>query len=498
MAVKALSMHQITKDFPGVRALEGVDFTVSAGEIHGVVGANGAGKSTLVRILSGLLPDYKGSVKIEGQSVRLSSTRIAIDCGIAVLQQEPDLAWNLSVCENILLGKRREITRRFGLLDRKAMYRECARLLDECQADLSPTWIVGTLGRGQLQLVQIVKVLVSRPKILVLDEPTTALTGEEREKLFALLRAYATQGTAVVFISHDIEDVFRVSQRISVLRDGRKVTEVATNDSTPSLVLREMFGTHLSWDARPRNEHGPEALVLDGVRTTHVLHISLAVHEGEVLGLAGRPESVVEVLRAVFGAIPRRGGRVHVRGREASISNPRDAIRAGIGLLPEDRARDGLFVRLSVLTNITMMVLRRFAKCGILRWHRPRELASRKVSELGIRTPGLHTQVGALSGGNQQKTLFARWLCAGPSVFLLEEPTAGMDVGAKQEILRITRDLRGRGAALLMASSDVDELLRLCDRIVVLGKNGTTQLIEVDEKARSLLVGALAGQQEAP
>jgi ribose transport system ATP-binding protein len=489
-------MQQISKDFPGVKALNRVDLAVAAGEVHGVVGANGAGKSTLVKILSGIYPDYKGSVSVEGRTERLSSPRIAQGCGIAVVQQEPDLAWNLSVSENIFLGKPKRTMSKLEVLDRKRMDRECTRLLVEYGAELLSGQIVGTLGRGEIQIVQIVKVLASRPKILVLDEPTTALTNEEREIFFRRLREFAEQGTSIVFISHDIEDVFQACQRISVLRDGSKIAEVATRDAEPSFVLQEMFGTTPSQDVSQVKKHGPAALTLNGVSTPNFKAISLTVHEGEVLGLAGKAGAGSEVLRAVYGAIPWKAGSVQIRGRKTSIASPQLAIRAGIGLVPEDRVRDGLFLDLSLTANITLVVLRKFARYGFLLWQRPRELAVQKMDQLKIRAPGADTKVAVLSGGNRQKTMFARWLCAGPEVFLLEEPTAGMDVGAKQEILRIVRDLGNRGAAVLMASSDVDELLHLCDRVVVLEQDGNTQLIEVGERARPQLIAALTGLKE--
>ena len=467
---------------------------IPAGEIHGIVGANGARKSTLVKILCGLFPDYQGAVEVSGQVVRLSSPRIALDAGIGVVQQEPQLAWNLTVYENIFLGNSRRTNRVSGwVVDRKAMRRKCQLLLDDYGADISGDRPTGQLGRGHVQLVQIIKVLGSSPRILVLDEPATTLGEKERHALFARLRSMAIKGSAIILISHDIDDVFQICDRISVLRDGRKVAEMNTAQTTPHSVLQEMFGTVQPKVAGQRNEPGRPALRLDRLSTTQVTEVSLTLHQGEVLGLAGRAGVVSSVLRAAYGAGPRTAGKVYVDEHETSISSPRDAIRAGIGLLPEDRVRDGLFVQLSLLVNITLMVLRGMAPYGLLRWRLPRQLASSKVSELSIRTPALDSKVKVLSGGNQQKTLFARWLCVGPNIFLLEEPTAGMDVNAKLEILRITRDLKSRGAAILVASSDADELLLLCDRIIVLGKAGNSRVIAVDGEARPMLIGAMTG-----
>jgi ribose transport system ATP-binding protein len=491
-----LSMHGICKDFPGVRALDAVDLDVSAGEVHGVVGANGAGKSTLVKILSGLYQDYRGSVRVEGREAKLSSPILALKCCISVLQQEPELAWNLSVSENIFLADPRRSIRRFGLLDRDAMTRECARLLEQYGAGLAAERLVSTLNRGQIQILQIVKVLSHRPKVLVLDEPTTALTSEERDRLFLHIRDLAQEGTAIVFISHDIEDVFAVCQRVTVLRDGRKAAEAATDNATPRMVLQEMFGSTLSYELGDRNKYGPPALRLEGVRTANGPQVSLTVHKGEVLGIAGQAKTVKDVLRTVYGMVPRKAGVVRVHDVQTSISTPQDAIRAGIGFLPEDRVRDGLFVDLSLRINITLLVLRQFTRYGILLWKRPRELAARSISDLRIRATGPDAKVAVLSGGNRQKTLFARWLCAGPDILLLEEPTAGMDVGAKHEILKIIRKLGDQGTAILMASNDIDELLHLCDRIVVLGKREEAYLFEVDEGVRPLIVAAMAGLQE--
>ena len=491
VAAEALSLHQITKDYPGVRALDGVNLPIFAGEIHGIVGANGAGKSTLVKILSGLVTDYEGSLRIENRSIRISSPRIALKYGISVLQQEPELAWNLTVCENILLGAREIMSTRIGLLDRQHMRTECTRLLKEFRTNLPMDMRAGQLSRGQLQVVQIIKTLAMKPKVLVLDEPTVGLTDQERESLFDQLRARAAEGTSVIFISHNIEEVFQICRRITVLRDGRKALDADTAETAPNSVLREMFGA-VPFIAPDRgSEPGPPAIDLNSVNTQHFSNVSVTVHKGEVVGLAGRTVPVAEVLRAVFGAAPRLSGLVRVHGHEFSPKSPRDAIRAGIGLLPEDRGRDGLFLSLSVLTNISIIVIPQFTRYGWLRWRCIRDIACQKLSELSITAPGLLSSVRLLSGGNQQKTLFARWLCANPQILLLEEPTAGMDVAAKNEIVRITLNLRRQGVA------DIDELLRLCDRVIVLRENGSAQCIKVDSEARPLLIAAMTGLCEA-
>lgn len=492
MEAKTLAMHQISKDFPSVRALDHVDFQVSSGEIHGVVGANGAGKSTLVKILSGQFRKYSGSIEIDGRAVRVGSPRTAQAWGISVLQQEPDLAWNLSVCQNIMLAGARSPSQRFGLLNRKAMREECVRLLTEQGVDISPDRLAGTLDRRELQLVQIARVLASHSKVLVLDEPTTALTEQDRENLLVRIRASAHQGVALILISHRIEDVFEVCQRISVLRDGRKVLDADIRDTAHASILREMFGEAAPVKRTRRTEFGPNALELRRVGTARVPQISLTVREGEIVGLTGRPGAAVELLRATYGAATRKCGRVIVGVQEPSISNPRDAIRAGVGLLPEDRARDGLFPSMSVLANIAVLVLRNFVRYGRLQWARTRELVDRQVQELGIRVRTVDQTVGVLSGGNQQKSLFARWLCANPRVFLLEAPTSGMDIRAKQDILRITQDLTDHGAAVLMASNDVDELIHLCDRIIVLRGDRESLSIEVDDNTPLPLIAMMA------
>ena len=488
MEAKILSMRKISKDFPSVRALDRVDIEVSSGEIHGVVGANGAGKSTLVKILSGLFRNYDGSIYIDGHPVSVRSPRTAQAFGISVLQQEPDLAWNRSVCENIMLGTNGARTRRFGFLDRKAMRKECLGLLAVQGVDISPDQIAGTLDRRELQLVQISRVLASRPKVLVLDEPTTALTEHDRANLFVRINATARQGAAVIFISHRIEDVFQVCHRISVLRDGRSVLDVAARNTVPAILLQEMFGEVAPIKRKRRTEFGPNALELDGVSTAGGSPVSLAVREGEIVGLTGKPGSAVELLRAIYGATTRKCGRVFIAGQEPLITNPREAIRAGVGLLPEDRVRDGLFLSMSILTNIAVLVLRKFARYGRLDWPRIRELAARQVQDLGIRLRNIDQRVAVLSGGNQQKSLFARWLCASPRIFLLEGPTSGMDVRAKQDILRITNELTHRGAAVLMASNDVDEIIHLCDRVIILRADGENPSIEVTDDIRPSLI----------
>ena len=487
-------MREIAKDYPAVHALKRVDIQVSKGEIVGLVGANGAGKSTLVKILGGQLKNYGGTIAINDVPVKLSSPIVSQECGIAVLPQEAQFAWNLSTRENLLLygGQRPNFwapLRGRGNWNRKPFGAVPIRYSFE----LSPDAKVGSLTRRQLQLLQIARLALCDSVLLVLDEPTTTLTQLESQELFAFVRERASQGCGVIVISHNIDDVFALCDRIIVLRDGSKVADVLRKETTRDAVLSEMFGPAPAREiAEPFSPEGPCVLEVGMFRTQSVPNLSFALRQGEALGLTSRNSDATDVVRMLYGLNADPAANVRVFGQHREIASPPDAQQFGFGYIPEDRMRDGLFPTLSILVNITFLVLGRYLRRGALRWEALRKAARDIVTRLRITLPSLDATIGTLSGGNQQRVLLGRWLCRGARIYLLEEPTAGMDVAAKEEVTAITRRLRKEGASLVMSSNDPDELLHMCDRILVLSPRGCTEILAHQPAARIDLISALA------
>lgn len=485
-------MRDVSKDYPAVHALRGVDIEVRSGEIVGLVGANGAGKSTLVKILGGVLHEYSGQIAINGAAVHLSSPRVARKLGIEVLPQDPQFAWNLSVSENLSLygGVGMWEHTRIRKPPLRGMY---ASLLALHAPEISPDSIVGNLGRRQLQQLQIARLLSCEPALMVLDEPTTSLGGEEKEKLFSSLRARASDSVGIIVISHNIEDVFALCDRVAILRDGRKIADVPRAETTPDGVVSEMFGPTPVSDAAEKPQAEPTiALEVDASWARTLLPFHFVMKRGEALGITGTDVDAREILRMLYGLVTPVKGTFTVFGEAVSLANPHDAQRVGFGFIPEDRLRDGLFPSLTVLVNIVFLALGRFTRYGSVNWAQLRNIANQAVSDLRIAIPSMDGDISTLSGGNQQKVLFARWLSRDPRIYLLEEPTAGMDVATKREVALITKRLRKEGASIIMTSSDPDELLRICDRILVLSSQGLAEIMADDSRARHELISALA------
>jgi D-xylose transport system ATP-binding protein len=488
-----LEMRGIGKTFPGVRALDGVDFDLRAGEIHALVGENGAGKSTLLRVLGGVHahPSYTGEVRLSGQVLRCRSVRDAEAAGIAVVYQELSLVAPLSVAENIVLGH--EPRRRFGAVDRHTMRDRAARALQVLHVTVDPDTPVERLGLGRQQLVEIAKALARDARVLVFDEPTAALTTGEVESLFEALQRLRAQGIAIAYVSHRLGEVFRMADRITVLRDGRTVGSGDTAALDEARVVSWMVGRKVETlfpPARP----GPGPVVLDvrhltvedphpprlaarGMATATAVarrrlldEVSFSVRAGEVLGIGGLiGAGRTELLMTLFGAAPgRRSGTVAVAGVPVTIRSPSAAMTHGLALLGEDRARLGLFPAQSSAENIVLAALRGISRGRITSPARERDVAVRTIRELGIRPPAPETRAGDLSGGNQQKVLLGRWLLTGPRVLLLDEPTRGVDVGAREEIYGEIDRLARTGLAIVIVSSDLPELMGLSDRVLVL------------------------------
>jgi ribose transport system ATP-binding protein len=464
-----LTLSGIRKAYPGVVALDGVDLELRAGEVHVLLGENGAGKSTLMKIVSGAVARDAGEIEIDGVPVELKGPRHAQALGIGIIYQEFTLVLHLTAAENILLG--REPMQLPGVIDQRRLRREAQQQLDELGVAIDADAVVSRLSVAEQQMVEVAKALSLRARVLIMDEPTSALTTQEITELFAAIRRLRERGVAIVYISHRMEELFAIGDRVTVLRDGRHVGTRRIQDTSRAELVRLMVGRDLKEHfPRRQTEPGEEVLRVEGLQRDGVLHdICFSLRRGEVVGLAGLMGSGrTEVARAVFGADGRDGGKVFVRGVEERIGSPRRAIDLGLGFLTEDRKRQGLVLVLSVQENICLPSVGRWSRCGVVAARRENAAARDRIAELRIKTPSAQQRVVNLSGGNQQKVVLGKWLCTEADILIFDEPTRGIDVGAKAEIYQLINQLADRGAAILMISSELPEILGLSDRILVM------------------------------
>ncbi len=474
MRVPTLEMQGISKTFPGVKALNGVQLKAWGGEVLALMGENGAGKSTLMKILSGAYhADAGGEIKIDGEPIHITDPIAAKRAGIAIIYQELSLAPNLTVAENIHLGD--EIHHR-GLIDRKAMADGCRPVLERLGAPFKPETIVGQLSIAEQQLVEIARALHAKSKILVLDEPTTALSTRETERLFALIRQLRSEGIALIYISHRMAEVYELSDRVSVLRDGTYVGTLDREGLTADALVKMMVGRDLSSfytkEHDPHGSRGPVVLEVKGITDggRRVKPASFQLHQGEVLGIAGLVGSGrTELARLIYGADAKAGGEVLMGGQPVNITRPKEALDRGLAYLTEDRKRLGLFLDMSCGENINVGVIDRDARgYGILNLAAAAKRSAEAFKALRVRAASPLVTVGSLSGGNQQKVLLSRWLEIGPKVLILDEPTRGVDIGAKTEIYRIIDDLAKKGIGVIVISSELPEIIGTCDRVLVM------------------------------
>jgi D-xylose transport system ATP-binding protein len=473
-----LAMRDITKTFPGIRALDGVTFDLHRGEIHALVGENGAGKSTLMKVLGGVYPypQYEGQILIEGTEQRFAGVREAEQAGIAVIFQELSLVKEMSVGENIFLGRE---PGKFGVIRWEELFRRAGKLLSDLHLSIDPHTPIRNLGIGQQQLVEIAKALSHEARILVLDEPTAALTDSEVETLFEILTKLRARGVAMIYISHKLQEVFRISDRITVLRDGKTVSTAPTTEWNEGQVISRMVGREVG-DIFPVMEHQPGAVVFE-VRNISVTDpvlpqrklvdgVSFSVKRGEVLGIAGlMGAGRSDLLMALFGAHAGHvSGEIFLEGKPVHIRSPAQAIGYGIGFVTEDRKRFGLVLDQTVLNNMTLAGLPRISGRFITSLDAESAAGKKKMQDLRIKAGSIFTIAGTLSGGNQQKVVLAKWLLTDPRVLFLDEPTRGIDVGAKQEIYAEINKLAKTGLAIVLVSSELPEVLGLADRVLVL------------------------------
>lgn len=487
-----LRVEGMRKTFPGVLALDGVDLDVRAGEVHVLLGENGAGKSTLIKTLSGACRPDAGRVLLAGREVRVHSAQGAERLGIATIHQEFTLVPDLTVAENILLGRQ---PRRYGFVDRRAMTRRAAELLDRVGAPIDPATRVRDLGIAGCQLVEIAKALSVEARVLVMDEPTAVLTGGEVERLFTLVRGLRAEGVGIVFITHHLEEIAAVGDRVTVLRDGRGVGTVPADTPREELV-RLMVGRTIEQQyPREAAEPGETLLTVRGLSRAGAFHdIDLDVRAGEVVGLAGLVGAGrTEVARALFGADPYDSGTVEAAGVRLRPHDVNAALNAGIGLVPEDRKGQGLLLDASVAENLGLVTLRSSTRAGFVdrpgQWRSAAAVAER----LGVRMAGLGQHARTLSGGNQQKVVIGKWLQADARVLILDEPTRGVDVGAKVEIYRLVNELTASGHAVLMISSDLPEVLGMSDRVLVMAAGRITGELPASRATQDAVMALAVG-----
>jgi ABC-type sugar transport system ATPase subunit len=486
--------RNVSKEFPGVLAVDSVDLEILPGEVHVVAGENGAGKSTLMKLLSQVERPSGGEVEISGEPVEYHGPRHAQTLGVAMVYQEFALASHLSIAENLYMGRE---PGRFGFVNRRAESEEARGLLERVGLRTDPDRLVSTLTVAEMQRVEIAKALAIDAKVVIMDEPTATLAEKEIEDLFEVIRDLASQGIAILYISHRLDEIFRIADRVTVMRDGKIVDTLPTSELDEDKLVRLMVGRDIG-NLYPKTEVeiGDVVLRAEGITRGHVLNdCSFEVRAGEILGFAGLVGAGrTELARAVFGADRIDSGTIELDGQELHIRGPQNAIEAGIGYLTEDRKGEGLALQLGVDQNITLAHLP--ARLGFINLAEERRIARRRRDELNIRTPSIRRRVQVLSGGNQQKVVVARWLETRARVMFFDEPARGIDVGAKAEMFGLIEDLAKEGQAIVMISSYLPELLNMCDRILVMHEGEVAGVIPREEFSEERVMALAAGMEE--
>jgi len=492
---KVLEMRNISKSFPGVRAVDDVTLELKKGEVLALVGENGAGKSTLMKILSGAYTADKGEIFISGEKKKITSPKDALDAGISVMYQEFNNFEPISIAENIFAG--RLFTRGFTkAIDYRKLAEESRKILEEIGLKRDPFEKIRNLSVAEKQIVEIAKALSRDTKILVMDEPTAALNDKEVENLFRLIREIKEKGTSIIYISHRLDEIFQICDRVQVMRDGKSVYISDIKDTSKSQIISQMVGREMT-DMYPKRESdkGEYVLEVEKLCTSEVSDISFKVRSGEVLclfGLMGAGQA--NIVETLFGIRHMHSGKIKIEGKEVIIKNPRSAKKQGIAYVPSDRKIEGLMLRHSVLNNITLTILEKISNFLRIDLKRENKEVEKWVSRLNIKTPSYKTLVEKLSGGNQQKVVIAKWLAANPKVLILNEPTRGVDVGAKAEIYGIMEDLCENNVAIIMVSSDLNEVLSMSDRIVIIHEGRINGEVEGKEITQEIIMQKAVGE----
>lgn len=493
-----LEVRQVCKRFPGVRALHQVSLAIAPGEVVALVGENGAGKSTLMKILAGVQQPDTGEILFEGRLVQLSNVHKALELGVALIHQELNLADNLDVAANIFLGRE---PRRLGLIDKARIESEARRHLASVGLDVQPRTIVSSLSIGKQQLIEIAKALSTRARILIMDEPTSSLSQQEATTLFGVVKELRRQGVSVIYISHRLAEVQELADRVVVLRDGQNAGELGREQITHDAMVRMMVGRDVS-RFYGHSSHAPGELALEvrNLRTpAHPQHaVSLQLRRGEIVGMAGLVGAGrTELLQTLFGVTPAVSGEVRVLGQAVRIRCPQDAVAAGLGLVPEDRKQQGLVLGMSVRENMSLAALKRDQHMGLLNHAAEQQISRQMTAAMNIKTPSDRQIVQYLSGGNQQKVVLGKWLAMNPHVLLLDEPTRGIDIGAKEEIYRLMETMAKQGMAILFVSSEMEEVLSMSDRALVMHEGRLTGELAREQLSDEALMRLMTGQQAA-
>ncbi len=491
-----LLIHKISKAFPNVQALNSVSLDIRPGEVLAFVGENGAGKSTLLKIINGDYQPDSGIMAIDGERLSFANPFEAHKAGMRVIYQEPEIVPGVDVAENIWVG---ELPKKFGFVDRARLYQEVQDSLAEFGFDtlLDPHTMGDKLSAAQKQVVEIMRALKSGVRVLALDEPTSSLTDEEVDQLFKLVRRLRDEGMAIIYVSHRIKEILQICDRVAVLRDGELIGVYPASDLTEVEIVHLMVGRDMSeiFTRKPAiQDH--EVLRVENLNSRWHDDINFHINAGEVVGFAGLVGAGrTELAKVIFGALDKDSGTVILDGEEVRINNPKSAIAKGIGFTPEDRKREGLFLIRAVLENASVVIVRQLTKLGFVNRKKEVEIATSFVEKLEVKTPSLRQEIGKLSGGNQQKVVLARWLAAKPKVLILDEPTRGIDVGAKAEIYRLIDELANEGFGIMFISSELPEILQLSDRIYVM-QNGriTGEINGADATEESILELAMADE----
>lgn len=484
-----VELESVCKSFPGVKALDNVSLKLKSGEVLALLGENGAGKSTLMKILSGVYTKDKGTVKVFGNVIEDIDPVKAQELGIAIIHQELNMCEHLTVAQNIFLG--REVTKN-GVLSDKEMNRGAKKVLDRLNIDIDPETIVGDLSVSKQQMVEISKALSTNAKILIMDEPTSALTSKEIDELFSIIRKLRSDGHGIIYISHRLEELEDIVDRVLILRDGQYITSMDYKDTNLKEIISYMVGREIT-EKFPHVESqiGEKIMEVKNLNAgSHVRDINFSIYEGEIVGIAGlMGAGRTEMTRALFGADPKESGAIFVDGKEIKINKPADSIKSGIVLVPEDRKRDGLCTKLSIKDNIALPNLDFISsKSGIVDRKKENEMMKKTIKNLQIKLANSEANAESLSGGNQQKVVVGKWLARNSRVVIFDEPTRGIDVAAKVEIYNLMNELKNQGIGVLFVSSEMPEVLGISDRILVMADGKITKELDIEEATQDIIL----------
>lgn len=484
-----VTIKGMTKSFPGVKALKGVDFDLKSGEVLALLGENGAGKSTLMKILSGVYTKDTGTMNIFGQDINDMNPRRAQELGVAIIHQELNMCAHLTVAENIFLGREKS---KFLSLANKEMYRETQKILDRLHLDLSPDTLIGDLPVSKQQMVEIAKALSTNARILIMDEPTSALTSKEIDDLFVIINKLKSEGCGIVYISHRLEELQHIVDRVTILRDGEYITTMDFDQTKMEEIISHMVGREIKEKfPRVECERGGKIFEVKNLNAGKLVRdVSFSLYEGEIVGIAGlMGAGRTETTRAIFGIDAKESGEIILDGKQLDIKKPMDAIRAGIVLAPEDRKKDGLCTKLSIRENIALPNLDILcSKTGVVNRKKEREMVDKAVDDLKIKLAGAEVNAGGLSGGNQQKVVVGKWLARNSRVVIFDEPTRGIDVAAKVEIYNLMNQLKQQGIGVLFVSSEMPEVMGISDRILVMCDGKKTGELQAQEATQNQIL----------